>query len=81
MQRALINGTEPVPTLAELFDAFPDARFNIDVKAAGAVPSLARFLDERQAWDRVCVGSFSGRRLRRFRRLTSGRVRDLGVAR
>ena len=74
VQRALINGSDPVPTLAELFDAFPDVRFNIDVKAAGAVPALARFLDERQAWDRVCVGSFSGRRLRRFRRLTSGRV-------
>ena len=47
MQRALIGGSEPVPTLAELFDAFPDARFNIDLKSAGAVPALARFLDER----------------------------------
>ena len=47
MQRALINGSDPVPTLAELFDAFPDARFNIDLKSAGAVPALAEFLDER----------------------------------
>ena len=74
VQRALINGSDPVPTLAELFDAFPDARFNIDLKAAGAVPALARFIEEREAWDRVCVGSFSGRRLREFRRLTGGRV-------
>ena len=74
VQRALIRSSERVPTLAELFDAFPDARFNIDVKAPGAVPALAAFLDDREAWDRVCVGSFSGRRLRRFRRLTSGRV-------
>ena len=35
VQRALINGSDPVPTLAELFDAFPDARFNIDLKSAG----------------------------------------------
>ena len=41
VQRALINGSDPVPTLAELFDAFPDARFNIDLKSAGAVPALA----------------------------------------
>jgi glycerophosphoryl diester phosphodiesterase len=74
VQRALIRGSDPVPTLAELFDAFPDARFNIDLKAPGAVPVLSRFLEEREAWDRVCVGSFSGRRLRRFRRLTHGRV-------
>ena len=74
VQLALVGGSERVPTLAELFDAFPQARFNIDVKALGAVAALARFLDDRQAWDRVCVGSFSGRRLRRFRRLTRGRV-------
>ena len=74
VQRARINGSDPVPTLAELFDQFPDARFNIDVKAPGAVPALAEFLAERQAWDRVCVGSFSGRRLREFRRLTRGQV-------
>ncbi len=74
VQRARINGSDPVPTLAELFDAFPAARFNIDLKSAGAVPALATFIAERAAWDRVCVGSFSGRRLREFRRLTGGRV-------
>jgi glycerophosphoryl diester phosphodiesterase len=74
VQLALIKESERVPTLAELFDAFPRARFNIDLKASGAVVPLARFLEERDAWDRVCVGSFSGRRLRRFRRLTGGRV-------
>ena len=43
-------------------------------EGAGRGRALARFLEEREAWDRVCVGSFSGRRLRRFRRLTAGRV-------
>ena len=56
MQRALIGGREPVPTLAELFDAFPDARFNIDLKSEGAVEALAGFVEEREAWDRVLVG-------------------------
>jgi glycerophosphoryl diester phosphodiesterase len=74
VRAARINGSDPVPTLAELFDAFPRARFNIDLKAPGAVHLLAAFLDERDAWDRVCVGSFSGRRLRRFRRLARGRA-------
>ncbi len=74
VQRALIKGSDPVPTLAELFDAFPDARFNIDLKAPGAVGALAAFLHERREWERVCVGSFSGRRLRAFRRATHGRV-------
>jgi glycerophosphoryl diester phosphodiesterase len=71
---ALIGGRERVPTLAALFEEFPQARFNIDLKAAAAVPLLARFVEERGAWDRVLVGSFSPRRLNAFRRLTGGRV-------
>jgi glycerophosphoryl diester phosphodiesterase len=74
VREALVAGREAVPTLAELFDAFPDARFNIDLKSEGAVPVLADFLAARQAWDRVLVGSFSGRRTSHFRALTGGRV-------
>jgi glycerophosphoryl diester phosphodiesterase len=74
VQQALIGGREPVPTLAELFDAFPDARFNIDLKSAGAVEALAAFIEERKAWDRVLIGSFSVRRMEAFRRRTRGRV-------
>ena len=74
VQQALIGGSERVPTLAALFDAFPDARFNIDLKSDGAVDALAAFVEERDAWDRVLVGSFSGRRMRAFRRRTKGRV-------
>ncbi|MBS2938036.1 glycerophosphodiester phosphodiesterase [Nocardioides sp. J2M5] len=74
VQQALIGGSEPVPTLGELFDAFPEARFNIDLKSAGAVDALAAFVEERRAWDRVLVGSFSARRLEAFRRRTRGRV-------
>lgn len=71
---ALVGGRERVPTLAELFDEFPRSRFNIDLKADAAVPLLAEFIAEREAWDRVLVGSFSVRRLRRFRRLAGRRV-------
>ena len=74
VQQALIGGSEPVPTLAELFDAFPDARFNIDLKSEGAVEALAAFIEGRRAWHRVLVGSFSGRRMEAFRRRTQGRV-------
>lgn len=72
--RARIGGHEQIPTLAELFAAFPAVRFNIDVKSDDAVPLLAEFLDEHDAHDRVLVGSFSRRRLTRFRTLTAGRV-------
>jgi glycerophosphoryl diester phosphodiesterase len=69
VRTAVIGGRAEIPTLAVLFDAFPDARFNIDIKSEGAVSSLADFVNAREAWDRVLVGSFSRRRLQRFRRL------------
>lgn len=74
VRRARIGDHHQVPTLAELFDAFPAARFNIDLKAPAAAPALAAFLDERGAHDRVLVSSFSPATLRTFRRLTRGRV-------
>jgi len=74
VREALVGGREEVPTLGRLFDEFPEARFNIDIKSEGAVPVLASFIEARDAWDRVLVGSFSPRRIRTFRRLTAGRV-------
>jgi glycerophosphoryl diester phosphodiesterase len=74
VREAIIGGREEVPTLGRLFEEFPDARFNIDIKSEGAVAVLASFIAARDAWDRVLVGSFSPRRIRMFRRLTGGRV-------
>ncbi|WP_436699634.1 glycerophosphodiester phosphodiesterase [Nocardioides sp. BYT-33-1] len=74
VRRARIGGREQVPTLVELLDAFPAARFNIDLKSDGAVEALAELVRERGLWDRLLVASFSRRRIRRFRRLTDGRV-------
>ncbi len=67
-------GGEPIPTLAEVVDAFPSARFNLDLKADAAVAPLAAFVAERALHDRVLIGSFSWRRLSRFRRLAGPRV-------
>lgn len=72
--RARIGGQEPIPRLDELMDALPGARFNIDLKASGAVDALVATLDRLGAHDRVCVGSFGQARIERFRRLTQGRV-------
>lgn len=74
VREARIAGHHQVPTLAELFDAFPEVTFNIDLKAPGTPPALATFLRERAAADRVIVGSFGIGRIREFRRLTRGRV-------
>jgi glycerophosphoryl diester phosphodiesterase len=60
---AKIAGTEPIPRLEDLLAAWPDIRFSIDIKASGAIRPLAEVLRRTAAWDRVCVCSFSARRL------------------
>ncbi len=57
--------------------AFPDARFNIDLKSDAAAAPLAALIHEHDLHDRVLVGSFSGRRLRRFRRARRAAGRHL----
>ena len=63
-----------VPRLEELLARWPDARINIDPKTDACVEPLALLLDRLHAWDRVCIGSFSDRRLRRIRALGRGRA-------
>ncbi|TQL48112.1 glycerophosphoryl diester phosphodiesterase [Homoserinimonas aerilata] len=49
-------------SLAEVLDAFPDARFNIDVKVADAVAPTIEAIREARAVDRVLIASFDNRR-------------------
>ncbi len=74
VRAARVGGREPIPLLSELLEAFPGVRVNIDIKARGAIDPLWRTIREHQAEDRVCVGSFSNRRLSAFRRLAGPQV-------
>ena len=74
VQQARIGGTEPVPTIDELFERFPDTFFNLDPKVDHAVVALAAAIRRHRAEDRVCIGAFSDRRLRRMRALFGGRI-------
>jgi glycerophosphoryl diester phosphodiesterase len=71
---ARIGGAEPIPLLEDLLAAWPDIRFNIDVKGEAAIGPLAAVLRRVGAWDRVCLCSFSAHRLRAARRALGHRV-------
>jgi glycerophosphoryl diester phosphodiesterase len=64
-----IAGTEPIPLIEDLLGAWPDIRFNIDLKDEPGISLLPEVLRRTRAWDRVCVTSFSGARLRTARGL------------
>ena len=67
VRAARIGGTDPIPLFADVLVSWPDVRVNVDPKSDGAVGPLVRTIQAAGALDRVCIGSFSDRRLRRAR--------------
>ncbi|MFC5746602.1 glycerophosphodiester phosphodiesterase [Actinomadura rugatobispora] len=65
--RARIAGTEPIPLLEDVLGSWPEARVNIDLKDAPVIGPLAEALQRTRAWNRVCITSFSTRRLAQMR--------------
>jgi glycerophosphoryl diester phosphodiesterase len=59
-------------TLAELLDAFPEARFNIDIKSLDAARPAAEAILKARATDRVLITSFNRRRRHTAVRLMPG---------
>ena len=62
-------GTGRIARMADLLEAFPDARFNIDPKADASVEPLAALINATRSAERICVGAFSDRRVARVRAL------------
>jgi glycerophosphoryl diester phosphodiesterase len=59
-----LNNGEPIPRLADVLEALPEALFNIDIKRADGTKPLADFLSTHPEAHRVVAASFVGKRLR-----------------
>ena len=60
-----------VPALSDVLERWPDVHVNIDAKADRTVAPLMQLLRRMNALPRVCLASFSDRRLRWMRRLAA----------
>ncbi|MGI5400354.1 glycerophosphodiester phosphodiesterase [Streptomyces sp. CA-135486] len=74
VQQARVGGKEPLALFEDLLDEFPDARWNVDIKAEPALVPLVDLIRRAGAWDRVCIGSFSEGRVTRAMRLAGPRL-------
>jgi glycerophosphoryl diester phosphodiesterase len=63
-----------IPTLEELLSRWDDVYLNIDAKADDTVAPLVALVKRMDAFNRVCIGSFSDRRVARIRALADGRI-------
>lgn len=68
-----IGGEAVVPTLAEVLEAFPECRLNVDLKADSAVEPAIETIWRCNARDRVLLASFSDRRIRWARKVCGPR--------
>ena len=67
VRAARIAGREPVPTIEEVLAGWPEARVVVELKVDEAVEPVVEVVRRLGAVERVCVGSFSDRRLARVR--------------
>ena len=68
VSRARIGGTEPVATLEDVLGTWPHVRVNVDVKEASAIAPMVEVILRTNSLSRVCVASFSDRRIAAVRR-------------
>ena len=69
-----VGGAAAVPRLDDVLGAWPQVRFNVDVKAGGAIVPTVRTVEQVGAGDRVLLASFSDARLARLRTLAGPKV-------
>ncbi|WP_406732730.1 glycerophosphodiester phosphodiesterase family protein [Streptomyces sp. NBC_01794] len=74
VRQARVAGREPLALFEELLEEFPQARWNVDIKAEPALVPLVDLIRRADAWGRVCVGSFSEGRVARAMRLAGPRL-------
>jgi glycerophosphoryl diester phosphodiesterase len=69
LSQARIGGREPIVRLEDLLGAWPDVRFNLDIKAAGVLAPLVRTVRRLDVAGRICLASFSDARIAAARRI------------
>ena len=72
LSQAKVLGQEPVPRLEEVLAAWPDVNLNLDPKHHNAVRPLAKLLGQRDYASRVCLSTFSDRRLQALAKRLAG---------
>ena len=74
VRTARVNGSDPICRLEDVLEELPSVRVNVDVKSDRAVSPVLDVLRRTGAWDRVCLASFSERRLTRLRAAGGARL-------
>ena len=69
LKKTKVAGKFNIPLLSDIFYNWPEINLNIDPKNNASISTLIEFLKENNFFDRVCIGSFSGKRLETLRKI------------
>ncbi len=64
---ARVEGREKILRLEDVLGTWPDLKVNVDIKDDAVVEPLITIVKRTKSLERICVGSFSGKRLARLR--------------
>lgn len=68
-------GGQPLCTLDEALDAFPEAIFNLDVKDDAVIGPLAELIERRSAHQQIAIAAFESARTHAVQHLLSAPIR------
>ncbi|MFJ9580251.1 glycerophosphodiester phosphodiesterase [Streptomyces sp. NPDC101191] len=74
VREARVAGKEPLPLFQDLLEEFPEARWNVDLKTESSLVPLLDLIRRTDAWDRVCVSSFTESRIARAQKIAGPRL-------
>ncbi|MEV4533958.1 glycerophosphodiester phosphodiesterase [Asanoa sp. NPDC049518] len=74
LETVRVAGSAAVPRLDDVLAAWPQIRFNIDVKASPGIEPTVQTVKDGKAQDRVLLASFSDSRLARIRKLAGPEI-------
>ena len=63
VQTARVDGKEPIPLLEDVLGTFAEARINVEPKSTRAVEPFIEVIRRTGCVERICVGSFDGKRI------------------
>ena len=67
LKKIKILGKCNIPLLSDIFDKWPKIKINIDPKNDECIDCLINFIKEYNCFEKICIGSFSGKRLEKLR--------------
>ncbi|MFJ9812445.1 glycerophosphodiester phosphodiesterase [Streptomyces sp. NPDC101158] len=74
VREARVAGKEPLPLFQDLLEEFPEARWNVDLKTESSLVPLLDLIRRTDAWDQVCVSSFTESRIARAQKIAGPRL-------